>query len=92
MAELTLLSALLDIGLPGVLLVGIVILWRQNQDLLKLLLQEKNDADNERATIAKDIGELKFWSSYKGDTPPGHDPNKLYADDLNGEPRNKPLT
>ena len=82
MSELSAIAGLIDLGLPAILLLGMVILWRQNQELLKMLLQEKKQSAEEREAIATDIKELKFWSQYAGDTPPGHDPNLPYADDL----------
>lgn len=82
MTELGVIAGLIDLGLPAILLLGIVILWRQNQELLKLLLQQKEQSANERQAIATDIKELKFWSEYAGDTPPGHDATLPYADDL----------
>lgn len=82
MAELSVIAGLIDLGLPAILLLGIVILWRQNQELLKLLLQQKEQSANERQAIATDLKELKFWSQYAGDTPPGHDDELPYADDI----------
>jgi hypothetical protein len=82
MAELGTIAGLIDLGLPAILLLGVIILWRQNQELLKLLLQQKEQSASERKAIATDLKELKFWSGYAGDTPPGHDAGLPYADDM----------